>query len=218
MIEVRLKHYPHPIFIRRKTSDIAAFEQIFARGGYDINYPNLSGDIMDAGAYTGLSTIFFANRFPDKKIIAIEPDRENFSMLIKNTQKYKNVKAYHGAVWNRNTTVVIMNKESSFWGFQVEETDNEQEGIEALTIDEIMRLEKLKEIAILKMDVEGSEKEIFSGDFDSWLPHVHCLIVELHDRFKPGSGQAVEKAVQKIQHRKFFKVENEIYFLHHTSS
>ena len=78
---------------------------------------------MDAGAYTGLSTVFFANRFPDKKIIAIEPDKENYAMLIKNTHKYKNVKAYHAAVWNRNTTVVIINKESSLWGFQVEETE-----------------------------------------------------------------------------------------------
>ena len=46
-----------------------------------------------------------------------------------------------------------------------------------------------------KVDVEGSEKEIFSTA-DSWLSFVDVICIELHDRFKSGCSRSFFKAVE----------------------
>jgi hypothetical protein len=47
----------------------------------------------------------------------------------------------------------------------------------------------------LKVDVEGSEKEIFSTA-DSWISSVDAICIELHDRFKIGCSRSFFTAVQ----------------------
>jgi hypothetical protein len=48
----------------------------------------------------------------------------------------------------------------------------------------------------LKVDIEGAEKEIFSGSDIGWLSAVELVIIETHDRFKPGSDKAVKDALK----------------------
>ena len=50
---------------------------------------------------------------------------------------------------------------------------------------------------IVKLDVEGSEKEIFSENYEGWLPKKKVLIVELHDRMKKGCRKAVFQAISR---------------------
>ena len=46
----------------------------------------------------------------------------------------------------------------------------------------------------MKIDIEGGEKELFSHNTE-WLAKAGTLIVELHDRFKPGCKQTFLDAV-----------------------
>jgi hypothetical protein len=41
----------------------------------------------------------------------------------------------------------------------------------------------------------GAELEIFSQAAEQWLPRVQLIIVETHDRLRPGGELAVRKAV-----------------------
>jgi hypothetical protein len=43
--------------------------------------------------------------------------------------------------------------------------------------------------------VEGAEKEIFSASCDDWLPRTNVILIELHDRFRPGCSDAFFSAV-----------------------
>jgi hypothetical protein len=71
------------VFIRPGTTDQSVYQQIFESKDYDfeLNDPKF---IIDAGAHIGLSSIFFANKYPSSTIIAIEPEPSNFTMLCKN--------------------------------------------------------------------------------------------------------------------------------------
>ena len=51
------------------------------------------------------------------------------------------------------------------------------------------------EIDILKLDIEGAEKEVFTSNYHRWLPKTRILIVELHDRMKAGCSSAFIKAM-----------------------
>jgi len=53
-------------------------------------------------------------------------------------------------------------------------------------------------VEILKIDIEGAELEVFSNGAEEWLSRVNLIIIETHDRFRPGSEEAVRRAVHPM--------------------
>jgi hypothetical protein len=53
---------------------------------------------------------------------------------------------------------------------------------------------KVDRVNLLKLDIEGSEKEVFSNA-RPWIDRVDAISIELHDRFRPGCSRAFFGAV-----------------------
>ena len=66
-------------------------------------------------------------------------------------------------------------------------------------------------IDVLKLDIEGSEKEVFEENFEKWLPLTKVLIIELHDEMKKGCSRAVFNAMNKFDFSFDTKGENIIF-------
>ena len=63
--------------------------------------------ILDVGAHVGETSSVFATVFPNAKILALEPVRESFEALGKNTQAYRNVSSFHFALGDENKKTKI---------------------------------------------------------------------------------------------------------------
>ena len=63
-------------------------------------------------------------------------------------------------------------------------------------------------IDILKMDIEGAEKEIFEFGYANWIPKVKVMIVELHDRYKEGCSKAFFKTMGEYEFSSRIRGEN----------
>lgn len=79
----------------------------------------------------------------------------------------------------------------------------------SITIDKIIELYNIDKIDILKIDIEGSEKEVFEES--EWLDKVNILIIELHDRMKKGCSQSVLNSVMKFDFSLQINGENLIF-------
>ena len=77
-------------------------------------------------------------------------------------------------------------------------TSDKDESVEidvpAVTITELMRTFHVAKIDLLKVDIEGSEVEVFSNP-DPWIRSVEVICLEPHDRFRPGCSRTFFKAV-----------------------
>jgi FkbM family methyltransferase len=198
IIKFESKEFQHPIYLRNNTSDIPTFYQICYELDYELDYDESPKIILDCGANIGLSTIFFKNKFPNSKIIAIEPEESNYQMLLRNTCKYEGVNTLKRGIWNKNTNLIVEDIGLGCWGFVVKEVENENDNtIKSISIDEIIKKNNIKYIDLLKIDIEGSEKELFELNTDKWLPYVKNIIIELHDRFKEGCNDTVFKAINE---------------------
>ena len=60
-----------------------------------------------------------------------------------------------------------------------------------------MREVGFETVDILKIDVEGAEREIFSNC--DWMEKVKLLAIELHDRNWAGCSDAVDAAAQRFE-------------------
>lgn len=47
------------------------------------------------------------------------------------------------------------------------------------------------------MDIEGSEKEVFSKNYEDWLPKVKILVIELHDSMQKDTSRIFFETLNK---------------------
>jgi len=198
-ISVSLPDTRYEAALRTGTSDIPTFMQIFVDGEYESpNLPPTAKTILDLGANIGLATLYFGIKFPDARIIAVEPETRNFDLLVGNTAPLGNrVETHCAAIWAVDGSVDLRTTEDDGspidpWGFQVRGTDGLTK---AMKLKTLLANSGLDHVDILKVDIEGAELELFTHGADEWLPLVDLIIVETHERFRLGSDAAVSRAV-----------------------
>lgn len=200
------------IFLRKNTSDIPVFRQIFMDMEYALPIPFIPKIIIDAGANIGLFTIFMNQKYPNAKYICLEPEPNNFKQLNFNLKRIKNIEILQKALWNHNNGVNIeTSSEHGEWGATTKDTGNNIGEIPSITIDKILNEFEIDIIDILKIDIEGAEKQLFEKDA-KWLKKVKLLIIELHDYTYPYSSNNFFKNIYNMSPFDFyFKGENLIF-------
>ena len=210
---VKFPFLKHPVHFRGQISksDLIMFEQIFYTKEYDINVPFEPKVIIDLGANVGFASVYFANRFPASKIFALEPNKENYDLACKNVKKYPNIKMVMGAIWNRSEEIHLVDKGYGEASFMIE-PGTDINSIQAYTIRSVMKMMNTDFIDILKIDIEGSEKEIFESGYEEWLSLTKIIIVETHDRYKKGSSKSVLSTISNYNFSLELSAENLVFY------
>lgn len=212
-LNIQLPNYKYPLIVRKWTSDTDVFKQIFIKREY--NYKFWKGYnprfIIDCWANTWYSTVYFANRFPDAKIYAIEPEKTNFDVLVKNTKSYKNIEVFEKWIRHKTTNLKISNPEWRKWSFQLIETDEKVWTISAITINDLLKRSGLKKVDILKIDIEWAEKEVFENNSDDWLKTTDIIFLEVHERYKKWVTKSVLDITKKYNYNQSISWENLVF-------
>ncbi len=116
------------------------------------------------------------------------------------------------AIWETNGFVKIENPESGNASYKVRMADaNEKNAFKAITIEKILEDSGRDRIGILKLDIEGAEKELFESNYKNWIEKVDVLIIELHDRIKQSCAVSFFSVIDKEPFHQFSKGENFVY-------
>ncbi|MDB5205617.1 MAG: hypothetical protein JWR72_692 [Flavisolibacter sp.] len=178
------------VLLRKQSSDIDVFIQIFVKDEFAglfslIDEKQKIKTVIDAGANVGISSVMFDSAFPNISIIAIEPDYDNFSLLSKNLSLNKiNSVTEQTGIWNKKARLYFDRsfRDGKEWSITVTETPNRGPFIESLSINDIVDKYDLKTIDLLKIDIEGSEKQVFLDNDCSldFLNKTRYIAIELH--------------------------------------
>jgi FkbM family methyltransferase len=199
-MELRVPDFGHRLVLRLKSSDLPTYSKIFRSQDYHFYTSKEPRFIIDAGANVGYAALYFAKQFPEARILAIEPEEGNFKLLQKNTATFRNIVPVHGALWNKNGTINLVDPGIGPWGFQTHENASEHAfvtSVPAFTIDRLMKDHGFERVDILKVDIEGGEKEVFENS-EEWIDKVGVIMAELHDAMKPGCSVSFGKATAKF--------------------
>jgi FkbM family methyltransferase len=187
---------PHAIQVRIKTSDESVYREILLQGEYDFDLHFPPKTIIDAGANIGMSSVYFAHKYPEAKVIAIEAEASNFALLAQNVRPYRNIIPVHAALWNHDGEISVSEPDPSIgagnWAFITHEGPGVK--VRAITMRTLLKEMLGGSVDLLKIDIEGSEKEVFESC--DWISDVRCVMIDLHDRFKPGCSEAVNSVMQ----------------------
>jgi len=203
MKQIELTHQTRsvPFAYREGTSDEPLFQQIFIEEEYSLKRLRVNPEIdalleqksaqglrpliLDLGGNIGAAAVYFSLIYPNSRVVAVEPDPDNFEVLSRNTQGLDCV-AVAGAVASEKGFVKVCDPGLGPWGMR---TEFDARGrIEAFTVPELLHRYGGEQFFpfIVKIDIEGAEAELFSKNID-WIDAIPVMIIELHDWLLPGA-------------------------------
>tara|TARA_B100001939_G_scaffold128918_1_gene111828 strand:- start:1305 stop:2117 length:813 start_codon:yes stop_codon:yes gene_type:complete len=172
--------------------------------------------IIDLGANIGIETLRLKKLFTKSTVIALEANKENYNVLKKNTERDANIISLNKGIWNKNTSLNLKNFDpNSAEGYSYEEnmkSDNNNI-IEAITINELIKQFSIEEIDILKIDIEGAEKYLFDETCDNWIKKVNTFIIECPDNDAPYTTLQIFEAFRRngLKFKTYINGENFIF-------
>lgn len=183
---------PYLLTVRPGTSDVLAYADIVLRGQYAVPIPWRVRTIVDAGANIGIASAFFLNRYPDARVVAIEPDPVNAALCRQNLAQFgARCVVLEAALTPTPTRVRLAPDLRGTWGAQVTLGGGDIEGIDLPTLVDRFQMAY---VDILKIDIEGSERPLFEHPDRRWVEIVGAFMVELES---PASERAFFGAVDK---------------------
>lgn len=172
--------------------DLDIFHEIFIDNLYDKLFIPKKGDIvLDIGASRGWYACKISEQVGEQgRIIAIEPDPNNFYFLKKNIEinKLNNITPLNLGVWSKKRELILnTNKYAS----QIEIVRNSSKNSRIHTkvdkIDNIFANLNLEKISLIKIDIEGAEIEAIKGAFKVLSNSKDiCLIIAAYHKIVRG--------------------------------
>jgi FkbM family methyltransferase len=196
----------------RDATDLAVAAQIYRSEDYDLarlgrwrdieaRYAEITRAgqpalIVDCGANIGASALYFAERFPQSRVLAVEPQADNFQLLSRNCAAAAQIEPLHAGIASRDGRAALLDPGQGNWGFRLaERADGE---VPLVSINSLLARTPAAPF-IVKIDIEGFEAELFSRNLE-WLDRFYVLIIELHDWMLPRSrsSQSFLKAIAAL--------------------
>lgn len=142
--------------------------------------------VLDAGANIGASAVWFARLYPQCRIVAIEPEPNNCSVLRLNTEDL-DCHVVEAGLGSQPGRLFLTDPGKSDWGFRLSQQGEVE--VAVVSANDLVAVEEAAGAVpfIAKIDIEGGESELFSQHTE-WVSLFPLLVVELHDWMLPGTA------------------------------
>jgi FkbM family methyltransferase len=131
--------------------------------------------IWDLGANIGLTAADLGRRYPEARVVALEPDPGNAALARQNTSAYANCEVIESAAWTESGTLSFLAEPGREAGSRVH-----PEGTSAVAATSLNDLvARTFPPDFVKMDVEGAERSLLTQATE-WVASVMEIRVECH--------------------------------------
>jgi FkbM family methyltransferase len=161
-------------------SELHGIREVFVQGDYAIAAPHPPSVILDLGANIGAASVYFATRWPSARIVAVEPDPDEYERLVRNTSPFGWVTALHLAAAAEDGQATLYRGDDTLTGSLLPQPDAPTGiPVQAVSLDSLMDGACGGHIDLLKFDIEGSEYTVLRSCERS--AEIAMLVGELHE-------------------------------------
>jgi FkbM family methyltransferase len=148
--------------------------------------------VIDAGSNVGYASLYLSNHLLNPKIICIEADINNFAFLKRNIEinnLSQSIFPLHAALWIKSDEILEVTddfRDGSDWSRNVKKVEADyfhQRPVKSISLEGILQKFNLDIIDILKIDIEGTEKDLFDDQIfmDCLVKFVKIISLEIHE-------------------------------------
>jgi FkbM family methyltransferase len=173
--EVRLRG-DVKIHYRLNKGDLNSIREIWFEEAYRLPSADPSGVLLDLGANIGMTSLWLAKTYSFTQVIAVEPDPNNAAPVRQNLELNGiAAQVLEAAIGPKEAVARFAFSESSNLGRLSENGSS----VPMITVGAILQKFAVSRFALVKIDIEGGEQELFDGPSD-WLAHADAIIIEFH--------------------------------------
>lgn len=187
-----------PFCYRPGTTDLLVLEQVFLDGEYRVEpiAPESIEYIVDLGSNIGVTAMFWAQRYPNARMVLVEPDPDNFKLLERNTAAFQDrCVLLQAAVSDQRGETSFFRSDREYGHSILKGDDSVSEiMVKTLTVSDVVSAAGFPRVDLLKMDIEGGE-QIVMPTIGVWEHAPRYLIAELHP---PYDFAAFERHCQSV--------------------
>jgi FkbM family methyltransferase len=182
--------------VRAPILDVWPAFEVFAFREYDFSVFRWERirTVVDIGAHVGSFSLWLSAHTPCQ-IVAVEPNPVAYRFLQENVASLgRSISSMSLALAGSNGERTIY--DAGFPGissFSSSETSRSFQ-VEAITLEELLNRTGFAEVDLLKMDIEGAEREVFDTISVETLERIHSAIIECH----PKAGTKAEEIADKL--------------------
>lgn len=189
-IQYKFNNVNFSVYLRDDV-DLSVFNEIFKYREYksceDILKYADKGIVIDIGAHIGLFSIYAYCLNKNIKIYSVEPEKYNLEMLSLNKKdnKLQNIRIIDCAIAERTGDGELIVTADSINNYIRSSEDFEDsklkfQKIKLLTLEDLLKNNKIENVLLLKMDIEGGEYKIFESIKYEVLSKIKNIILEYH--------------------------------------
>ncbi|MFE5286518.1 FkbM family methyltransferase [Nocardia sp. NPDC056611] len=198
------------IMVRRNQSDLLILWQIFLHRYYELNAVydldaviGTLDTIVDLGGNTGQAAAYFTARYRPRLLLTVEPIAESRQVLYRNRSLSGmdwivedcavsgapgELEFAVSAFWDTCTAVPAVYELRRRRPWRLENSlARPPRTLPACTVAQLLDRNGLDHVDLLKVDVEGSEADIFATP-QPWMDTVDRIVLEVHDKYIDGDG------------------------------
>ena len=179
-LSVTPEGFQKPLLLRKATNDLLVYQELFTDLCYAFNKTRELSTIIDVGAYTGLSSVFFAHLYPKATIIGLEPAVINRTVASLNTKVYPNIRIIPVALWPKKEDLFLLETHKGSQHYKVVAQENITKEslypVAGIDMETLLSEAKIEHVDILKLSVEGLENTILKHS-SNWIKKVDSLII-----------------------------------------
>lgn len=183
---------------------------------YILNNLKPNDTFIDVGACIGDYSLFASSIITKGRIYAFEPFKKSIEMFEENIRlnNIKNISIFNGVASDKNGYEHLsIEKESEVNHIVHEKNIHNGIKIPSITLDRYITENNIKQVAILKIDVEGSEMKVLKGAEKSIRnKKIKKILIELNknNQFFGSSNQKIIAWLKKQQYRVYLFEEDKI--------
>lgn len=170
---------------RQNKGDIYSIHEIWFEESYSLPVELQPKVLVDVGANIGMTSLWLAKRYGCKRIIAVEPSAGNAAVARENfANNGIAAEVFEAAAGAKDGTAQFLLSTSSTNGrlSSGPEPASEAKTVSVRMVSMATVLASLPPdtpIDLMKVDIEGGEQELLTGE-TSWLARVQALLIEFH--------------------------------------
>ena len=193
-------------------TDRFVWREIFDLGEYDSVDLDNAAWILDIGGNVGYASLWFARRYPDARIVVVEPDLGNYELLVANVAHEPRIHPIRAAIAPAGAPRQrVVTGALGFGGATLETVpvddavttelqDEDATIVDSIDVASILDRFGIERLDLLKIDVEGAEKAVFEHSAP-WIDRVDAIVAEIHEYFVPGCGEVFRTATSAFDIR-----------------
>ena len=212
------KGLKNEIYIKNKTGLF-----YFPKGGYSVWESSIydgndikpyfklkDGTFIDVGANIGKYTLILGNRLKDMgKVISIEPEKRNFSVLKKNVKinKLNNIILENVALSNKNGVIKLYLSKGA-GRHSIKKVTGNKTFVQGIKLDDLIKKYKITDVNLIKIDVETAEVEVLEGAMKTIKKNSPKMIIEI---LSNENLKKIKDLIPEYNFKKISKIDNYLY-------